>query len=85
MEFMVELTVGEELTPANQDYAAAVAQFQSGNAGFHWNGEWEVTTFADAGMPFSIVPFPSIFGNNTFRPTGTPSSSPRASPKTTQR
>jgi multiple sugar transport system substrate-binding protein len=65
VEYLVELTVGEELTLATQDYAAAVAQFQSGNAGFHWNGEWEVTTFADAGMPFSIVPFPSIFGNNT--------------------
>ena len=64
VEFMIELTVGEELTAANQDYPAAVAQFQSGNAGFHWNGEWEVTTFAEAGMPFSIVPFPSIFGNN---------------------
>jgi multiple sugar transport system substrate-binding protein len=65
VEYLVELTVGEELTAPTQDYAAAVAQFQSGNAGFHWNGEWEVTTFADAGMPFSIVPFPSIFGNNT--------------------
>ena len=65
VEFMIELTVGEELTAANQDYPAAVAQFQSGNAGFHWNGEWEVTTFEEAEMPFSIVPFPSIFGNNT--------------------
>ena len=64
VEYMVELTMGEELTSPTQDYAAAVAQFQSGNAGFHWNGEWEVTTFEDAGMPFSIVPFPSIFGNN---------------------
>lgn len=63
VEYMIELTVGEELTAANQDYAASVAQFQSGNAGFHWNGEWEVTTFADAKMPFSIVPFPNIFGN----------------------
>ncbi len=63
VEFMVELTVGEELTSPNQDYPAAVAQFQSGNAGFHWNGEWEVTTFEEAGMPFSIVPFPNIFGN----------------------
>jgi multiple sugar transport system substrate-binding protein len=65
VEFLVELTVGEELTPASQDYPAAVAQFQSGNAGFHWNGEWEVTTFEAAEMPFSIVPFPAIFGNNT--------------------
>jgi multiple sugar transport system substrate-binding protein len=63
LDFLVELTVGEKLTSANQDYAAAVAQFQSGNAGFHWNGEWEVTTFEEAEMPFSIVPFPNIFGN----------------------
>lgn len=63
VEYMIELTVGEELTAANQDYAASVAQFQSGNAGFHWNGEWEVTTFEDAEMPFSIVPFPNVFGN----------------------
>ena len=65
VEYLIELTVGEGLTEPNQDYLAAVAQFQSGNAGFHWNGEWEVTTFAEAEMPFSIVPFPSIFGNNT--------------------
>ena len=63
VEFLVELTVEEELTPGNQDYPAAVAQFQSGNAGFHWNGEWEVTTFEEAKMPFSIVPFPNVFGN----------------------
>ncbi len=65
VEYLIELTVGEGLTEPNQDYLAAVAQFQSGNAGFHWNGEWEVTTFEDAEMPFSIVPFPKIFGNNT--------------------
>ena len=63
VEYMVELTVDEKLTPSHQNYAAAVAQFQSGNAGFHWNGEWEVTTFLDAKMPFSMVQFPSVFGN----------------------
>jgi multiple sugar transport system substrate-binding protein len=63
LSFLVELTVGKEFTPSNQDYAAAVAQFQSGNAGFHWNGEWEVTTFLDAKMPFSMAEFPNVFGN----------------------
>jgi multiple sugar transport system substrate-binding protein len=63
LSFLVELTVDKEFTPSNQDYAAAVAQFQSGNAGFHWNGEWEVTTFLDAGIPFSMVEFPDVFGN----------------------
>ncbi|HET7270896.1 MAG TPA: ABC transporter substrate-binding protein [Rubrobacter sp.] len=63
LAFLVELTVDKEFTPSNQDYAAAVAQFQSGNAGFHWNGEWEVTTFLDAKMPFSMAEFPNVFGN----------------------
>jgi len=63
LSFLVDLTVDKELTPSNQDYAAAVAQFQSGNAGFHWNGEWEVTTFLDAKMPFSMAEFPNVFGN----------------------
>ncbi|HJQ28888.1 MAG TPA: extracellular solute-binding protein [Rubrobacter sp.] len=63
LSFLVELTVDKEFTPSNQDYAAAVAQFQSGNAGFHWNGEWEVTTFLDAKMPFSMAEFPNVFGN----------------------
>ncbi|HEX6710394.1 MAG TPA: extracellular solute-binding protein [Rubrobacter sp.] len=63
LSFLVELTVDKEFTPSNQDYAAAVAQFQSGNAGFHWNGEWEVTTFLDAKMPFSMTEFPNVFGN----------------------
>lgn len=64
VEYMIELTVGQELTAANQDQSAAIAQFQSGNAGFHWNGEWEVTTFEAAKVPFSVVPFPNVFGNN---------------------
>ena len=63
LSFLVELTVDEKFTPSNQNYDAAVAQFQSGNAGFHWNGEWEVTTFLDAKMPFSMVEFPNVFGN----------------------
>jgi multiple sugar transport system substrate-binding protein len=63
LSFLVELTVDKEFTPSNQDYAAAVAQFQGGNAGFHWNGEWEVTTFLDAKVPFSMAEFPNVFGN----------------------
>lgn len=63
LSFLVELALDKEFTPSNQDYGAAVAQFQSGNAGFHWNGEWEVTTFLDAKMPFSMTEFPDVFGN----------------------
>jgi multiple sugar transport system substrate-binding protein len=65
LEFMADLTLDSKVMPTNQDYAGSVALFQGGQAGFHWNGEWEVTTFEDAKMPFSIVPFPNVFGNNT--------------------
>ncbi|HYZ04098.1 MAG TPA: extracellular solute-binding protein [Rubrobacter sp.] len=64
LEFMVALTQDAKVVPANLDYGGSVAQFQSGRAGFHWNGEWEVTTYLDAEMPFSMLPFPNVFGEN---------------------
>jgi multiple sugar transport system substrate-binding protein len=63
IEFMRELTLGAGVVPSNQDYAAAVAQFQNGNAGFHLNGEWEVTTFLLAELPFSMTQFPDVYGS----------------------
>lgn len=46
------------------DYLGSVAQFATGNAGFHLNGEWEITTFQDAGTPFSMAPLPNVFGTS---------------------
>ena len=41
-----------------------MALFASGEAGFFWQGEWEVTTFQTAKLPFSMTLFPNIFGSN---------------------
>jgi multiple sugar transport system substrate-binding protein len=64
LEFMVTLSQDAKVVAANLDYEGSVAEFQSGRAGFHWNGEWEVTTYLDADLPFSMLPFPNVFGEN---------------------
>ncbi|TCJ19882.1 extracellular solute-binding protein [Rubrobacter taiwanensis] len=64
VEFMVALAQDAEVVRANIDYGGSVAQFLSGRAGFHWNGEWEVTTYLEADLPFSMLPFPNVFGEN---------------------
>ncbi|GAA4867422.1 extracellular solute-binding protein [Saccharopolyspora cebuensis] len=40
----------------------AIALFSSGRAGFFWHGEWEVQTFLNSGLPFSMTRFPGVFG-----------------------
>jgi len=49
------------LTPRSSNYAALVAQFSNGEAGLSFNGEWEVTTYQTAKMPFSMAPFPVLY------------------------
>jgi multiple sugar transport system substrate-binding protein len=48
--------------PGSIDYQGAIALFASGAAGFHLNGEWEITTFQTAKMPFSMTLVPNVFG-----------------------
>ncbi|MFC0431423.1 extracellular solute-binding protein [Kutzneria buriramensis] len=43
------------------DNNAAVALFGSGQAGFFWNGEWELPTFQEQHMPFDVAPFPQVY------------------------
>ncbi|MBO0793286.1 MAG: extracellular solute-binding protein, partial [Ktedonobacteraceae bacterium] len=64
LSFMRDLTVTSKVASPTADYGAAVAFFGSNKAGFHWNGEWEVTTFQGQNMQFDMVPFPGIFGGN---------------------
>jgi multiple sugar transport system substrate-binding protein len=62
LSFMADLTVNTKVADGNSDYPGAVALFGGGKSGFHWNGEWEVTTFQNQkGFPFSMVPFPLVF------------------------
>ncbi|EWM16747.1 extracellular solute-binding protein [Kutzneria sp. 744] len=43
------------------DNNAAVALFGSGQAGFFWNGEWELPTFQTQHTPFDVAPFPQVY------------------------
>jgi multiple sugar transport system substrate-binding protein len=61
LNFMTDLTLHSKVANPNIDYAGSVALFNSGKAGFFWDGEWEVTTFQGV-LPFNMVPFPNIFG-----------------------
>ncbi|GAB3447502.1 extracellular solute-binding protein [Actinophytocola sediminis] len=61
-DYLRTLTVEKGLMPGSVDYQGAIALFASGAAGFHLNGEWEISTFQTAGMPFSMALVPNIFG-----------------------
>ena len=50
------------LVPDRLDYQGAVAMFANGDAGFYFQGEWEITTFQTAKTPFSMTTFPNVFG-----------------------
>ena len=62
LDYLRSLTVEKKLMPGNIDYQGAIALFASGAAGFHLNGEWEITTFETAKMPFSMTLLPNVFG-----------------------
>lgn len=60
LQLMAKLAA-DGLTPKSSDYASLVAQFTNGDAGLSFNGEWEVTTFQNAKLPFSMAPFPVVY------------------------
>lgn len=62
LTFMQQLTK-EGLAVKEVDYPGAVATFNGGKTAFHINGEWEVTTFLTAKMPFSMARIPAVFGS----------------------
>jgi multiple sugar transport system substrate-binding protein len=64
LSFMADLTLKSKVASPTIDYGGAVALFASGKAGFFWDGEWEVTTFQTANLPFNMTLFPNIFGSN---------------------
>lgn len=64
LSFMANLTLQAKVASPTIDYGGAVAMFASGKAGFFWQGEWEVTTFQTANLPFNMTLFPNIFGHN---------------------
>jgi multiple sugar transport system substrate-binding protein len=52
----------EGLMVANVDSNGGAALFQGGQAALYWEGEWEVDVFQAAKLPFSMQPFPAVFG-----------------------
>jgi multiple sugar transport system substrate-binding protein len=66
LSYLRTLSVERGLLPGSADYPGAVALFVEGKAGFHFNGEWEISTFQTAKMPFSMTLFPHVFGDTYF-------------------
>ena len=62
LDYLRTLTVEKKLMPGSIDYEGAIALFAGGASGFHLNGEWEISTFQTAKMPFSMTLVPDIFG-----------------------
>jgi multiple sugar transport system substrate-binding protein len=65
LTFMESLTKSG-LFPANIDYAGSIATFAEGQAGFYFQGEWEISTYQTAKMPFSMTLFPNLFGGSKY-------------------
>ena len=47
--------------PPGVDYQGSIAMFAEGQAGFFFQGEWEISTFQTAKMPFGMTLFPHVF------------------------
>jgi multiple sugar transport system substrate-binding protein len=61
LDYLRTLTLEQKLMPADIDYQGSIALFAGGAAGFHLNGEWEITTFQTAKTPFSMTLVPNVF------------------------
>jgi multiple sugar transport system substrate-binding protein len=65
------LTYMQSLTKAGLwapviDYQGAIAAFANGQSGFFFQGEWEISTFQTAKMPFSMTLFPNLYGGGKY-------------------
>lgn len=61
LSYIADLTVKRRLIPTNVDYQGATAIFLGRQAGFYFEGDWEVSTFLGQ-MPFSMTRLPNVFG-----------------------
>jgi multiple sugar transport system substrate-binding protein len=65
LKFLQKWTA-DGLFPAAADYQGAIASFAEGQAGFYFQGEWEISTFQTAKMPFSMTLFPNVYGGDRY-------------------
>lgn len=61
LEFMRMLT-HEGLAVRIADYQGSVGIFNAGETGLALNGDWEVSTYLETELPFSMAPVPNLFG-----------------------
>jgi len=66
LDYLRSLTVDKKLMPSNIDYQGAIAAFANGQSGFFFQGEWEISTFQTAKMPFSMTLFPNLYGGGKY-------------------
>jgi multiple sugar transport system substrate-binding protein len=59
---LIQNLVKRDLIPTSVDYPGAITTFATGQAGFYFEGDWEITTFETTKTPFSMVAFPNVFG-----------------------
>jgi len=69
LEFMQGLT-RDGLFPNPIDYQGSIAMMANGEIGFFFQGEWEITTFQTAKLPFGMTLFPNVFGGGTYAVQG---------------
>lgn len=62
---LLQHLTSEGLIPGSVDYPGAVAMFAEGQAGLHFQGEWEISTFQTAKTPFSMALFPNVYGGES--------------------
>ncbi|AOS61610.1 extracellular solute-binding protein [Actinoalloteichus hymeniacidonis] len=60
LDFMQQMTHSGGAA-REMDINGSVAIFGNGQAGFHMNGEWELATFQETGVPFGMARIPKIF------------------------
>jgi multiple sugar transport system substrate-binding protein len=67
-DFIQTLTTGQHLMPPNAAIATVSTLFGGAQAGFLFDGEWQIPTYRGVTLPngkpldFSVVPFPALLG-----------------------
>lgn len=56
----------KKLFPSAVDYGGSIAMFAEGQSAFLFQGEWEISTFQTAKMPFSMTLFPNVYGGDKY-------------------
>lgn len=63
-QFLQDLVVKDKLISIDMTGDIASSLFKEGKAAFYISGPWDVQTFKEAGMNFSVAPIPTLNGNN---------------------